>query len=84
MEDLALANGEYTAQEALHSDEAFRQYVVVQLERLRLRLDQHEQWHESRDKSIRWVATLSLGVPSTLFAAYLLFRLAVQTAGMAN
>jgi hypothetical protein len=76
-----MANGNYTAEEALHSEPAFRQYVVLGIDRLQNRMDAHERWHRTMAKVLAWTIGLMIGVPSLLLTARELFRVAITTAG---
>ncbi|HOX27436.1 MAG TPA: hypothetical protein PLL30_17155 [Candidatus Krumholzibacteria bacterium] len=77
-----MANGSFTAEEALLSEAAFRQYVVLGIDRLQNRLDSHERWHRSLAKVIAWAVGILLGVPSLLLTYRELFQVAIRTAGV--
>jgi len=77
-----MANGNYTAEDALKSEPAFRQYVVLGIDRLQNRMDAHEQWHRTWAKAAVWIIGLLLGIPSLLLTARELFQIAISSAGV--
>ena len=70
-----MANGTYTAGDAIKSDEAFRQYVV-------LWIDRHERWQKNHERWHGNVVKVLVGAPALLLAAFGLFKLALKTTGV--
>ena len=55
-----------TREPAMESNEAFRQYVVIHLDRHSIWQENHDAAHKARDQFVRWTIGLCLGVPGVL------------------
>ncbi len=75
-----MANGDFTREQAMKGDEAFRQYVVIHLDRHSIWQENHDAAHQARDRFIRWTIGLCLGIPGTLATMFGLIKVMAAAA----
>ena len=77
-----MANGDYTAEEALQSDVAFKQYVVVRIERINNKLEEQDSWSRRHEEWHKTLFKVTIGAPAFLLALFAVFKLAVRSTGV--